>query len=69
MKVEIGGKTVKGAFYARNISPGVKRAFKATVAREGENMNAVIEALMWLYSKKPKLVDKTLEKVRRKSDG
>lgn len=49
-------RTTKGVLYFRNISPAVKSVFKGTVSRRGENMTAVVEALMELYVKDPTVV-------------
>lgn len=44
----------------------MKRLFKATAARLGDNMHDVIEALMRLYAEKPDVVDKHLSLVKRR---
>ncbi len=54
----------RNVLYVRDISPSVKKLFKAACSRQDETMQDVVEALLRAYMKDPTIANKTMPAVK-----
>lgn len=61
--------TQKATLYFRGIPRARKDKFKSECSIRGDSMQDVIQALMCLYSERPDIIDKHLDRIRKFRKG